>query len=74
MIDPRHLTMQQWADAVNLTLASSGPTTKLQGSDWGNWAYDTIALPQVAIFSPPSPRGFARWDEWAQRFVECVPL
>lgn len=74
MIDPRHLSLPQWVDAVNLALATEGPTTVLKGDDWAHWAYNAISLPKLSAFSPPDPRGFTDWREWAERFVECVPL
>lgn len=74
MIDPRRLSLHEWVDAVNLSLATQGPTTVLQGDDWILWAHNVISLPKISAFSPPDPRGFASWQEWAERFVECVPL
>lgn len=74
MIDPRHLSLPQWVDAVNLALATYGPTTKLQNDDWALWAHNLIALPKISAFSPPDPRGFPDWRAWAERFVECVPV
>jgi len=74
MIDPRHLTLHEWVDAVSLALATEGPTTVLKGTDWVQWAHNAISLPKISAFSPPDPRGFKDWREWAERFVECVPL
>jgi hypothetical protein len=74
VIDPRHLTLTQWTDAVNLALASSGPTLRLQGQDWRGWAYNILSLPKVAALAPPDPRGFVHWLPWAERFVQAVPL
>lgn len=75
MIDPRHLSLQQWTDAVNLILATSAPPTKLRSADnWKEWAYNTIAIPSVAAFSPPDPSIDSDWMTWAERFAECVLL
>lgn len=74
MIDPRQMTLHQWTDAVNLTLATSAPPMRLLGDDWLEWAYSTIAIPAVARFSPPVPEGYTDWRLWAERFVECVRL
>jgi hypothetical protein len=74
MIDPRHLTVEQWTDAVNLIVATSAPVTVLRGNNWKEWAYNTIAIPSVAAFSPPDPSFDADWLTWAERFVECVLL
>lgn len=74
MIDPRYLSLPQWVDAVNLSLATYGPATVLQSDDWVLWAHNVLSLPKISAFSPPDPRGFSDWREWAQRFVECVPI
>ena len=74
MIDPRGMSLPQWTDAVNLTLATTGPLEVLAGDDWVRWALTLLALPKIALFSPPDPRGFTDWRMWAERFVESVPL
>lgn len=74
MIDPRHMTVTEWTDAINLTLATLAPVTTLQNDDWQQWAYNLISTPAISEFSPPNPRLFTEWREWAERFVECVPL
>ena len=74
MIDPRYLTLDQWTNAVNLTLATAAPPTKVEGDNWALWAYNMISTPSIAGFSPPVPIGYADWRSWAERFVECVPL
>ena len=74
MIDPRYLSLQQWTDAAVLTLATSAPIPKLLSDDWKSWALVVVSVPSISAFSPPNPANFSRWDEWAQRFVECVPL
>lgn len=75
MIDPRHLTLSQWCDAVSLALATSAPPVKLRdGDDWKEWAYIVLAVPSVASFSPPAPEYYPDWRGWAERFVECVLL
>lgn len=75
MIDPRTMSAVQWADAVNLALATQAPTPVLRGPDgWKEWAYVIIAIPSVARFSPPVPDQFSGWQVWAERLVECVPL
>lgn len=68
------MSLVSWVDATNLALATYGPTTKLQSDDWVSWAQNLIALPKISAFSPPDPRGFSGWREWAERFVECVPV
>ena len=74
MIDPRYLSLPQWTDAVGLTLATSAPIPKLLSDDWKSWALVVVSIPAIGKFTPPNPMSFSRWDEWAQRFIECVPL
>lgn len=75
MIDPRYLSVVEWADFVCLAISVTAPPMKLQDpSQWVIWAYTIIAVPSVAAFSPPDPRGFSDWRTWAERFVEAVPL
>lgn len=75
MIDPRFLTVTQWTDAVNLTLATLAPVPVLKGVEgWKEWAYVIVSAPAIAKFSPPLPDRFSDWREWAERFVEAVPL
>lgn len=74
MIDPRYMDLQQWTDAVALTLATSAPIPKLLGDDWKLWADTVISTPTIARFTPPTPTAFSDWRQWAERFVESVPL
>lgn len=66
--------MQQWTDAVALTLATAAPIPKVVADDWIHWALVVISIPSIAAFTPPNPVGFSDWETWAQRFVECVLL
>jgi hypothetical protein len=76
MIDPRYLSLVEWTDAVNLTLATLAPITvlRLQSEDWQGWAYTTVSIPAIASFCPPNPKAFTDWRAWAERFVQCVPI
>lgn len=74
MIDPRYLTAQQWTDAVNLTLAAVAPLPRMLTNDWQAWALGVLAVPAIAAFYPPDPRGFTDWRSWAERFIQSVPL
>jgi hypothetical protein len=74
VIDPRHLTLKQWTDAVSLTLSTAAPVPRLMGEDWQSWAAGVISIPSIATASPPVPKGFHDWRSWAERFVQCVQL
>ena len=75
MIDPRGMSVVQWTDAASVTLASLGPIPALyEEEDWPLWAETVMTIPEIAIYSPPDPRRFNSWRDWAQRFVEAIPL
>ena len=74
MIDPRGLTLQRWTSEVNLTVARLAAPMTLIGTDWKPWAFALMQVPGVAAYCPPDPRGFSDWQDWAERFVQCVPL
>lgn len=75
MIDPRNMDITLWSDATAQQLATLGPMPALHSpQEWLEWAVQVIQTPQVARFSPPDPRGFPNWFEWACRFVQAVPL
>lgn len=74
MIDPRHMRAQDWFDSVSLVLSNFAPPPRLlDAALWQDWANTVIQIPAVALFSPPDPRGFNHWYEWAERFVQAVP-
>lgn len=74
MIDPREHTVTDWCTLMILPLSPfvTAPTL-LDERDWKRWAYGVIASPQISVFSPPDPRHFDNWLDWAIRFNQAVP-
>lgn len=74
-IDPRHMTVIEWADQMTPLLARLGSVPRLDNPDaWHSWAQNLVALARVARRTPPDPRTFSNWEEWAFRFNQVVPL
>ena len=68
MIDPRGLTIQEWADAVIADLNTSWPLAVLRaGDDWQEWATGLVRAPELAQRVLPDPYGFPDWRDWAER-------
>jgi hypothetical protein len=75
MIGPRHLTAVQWANGVALTLSTYGVIPKLASEEsWKAWAETMLMIPVIAAFTPPDPRPFTFWRDWAERFIQVVTL
>ena len=66
MIDPRNMTLLDWADSVVLSIGDAWSVGRLDDETyWQDWG---VSL--VRAFSPralPDPYGFQDWREWAQR-------
>jgi hypothetical protein len=69
-------------DAKEWVEYSTGPLSRLIGvvpvladnMHWVEWGYLVLQNPAVQKFSPPDPRYFSNWQEWAFRFNQAVPL
>jgi hypothetical protein len=74
-IDPRQLTVTQWADAMTLQLTGFSQPPRLDSPDWWQgWALVVNQSPRIAAFNPPNPYAFSDWREWAMRFNQAVDL
>jgi hypothetical protein len=72
MINPRGLTLQEWADAVILVTDSSWSLGRLVDPlDWQIWAIGLVRAPEYAQRVVPDPYKFVDWREWAE---EVYPL
>lgn len=75
MIDPRGLSFKDWADMTTPALAALGTIPVANDEKfWHHWAVAVIALPDIVQYVPPDPLLYSNWYEWAQRFVQAVPL
>lgn len=70
MIDPRGVTLTQYADALAASLARYGWAERLDaGVDWTLWAERVVELPAIRAQNPPAPHDFSDWREWAHRLA-----
>lgn len=74
-VDPRGLSVQEWAAFSTPALARIATVPLLtEGRDWQQWAWVVMQSPKVAKYTPPDPRFFNNWQDWAFRFNQVVPL
>ncbi len=76
-VDPRLAKdMKEWVEYSTAPLSRLVGTVPILSTNigWVDWAYNLIQLPEIQKFSPPDPRYFNNWQEWAFRFNQAVPL
>lgn len=70
MIDPRGLTVVEWADYVVPEVEAYGNVGRLDDADdWRAWANRVASLSEMQKRGVPSPFQFTGWEEWA--FALC---
>lgn len=68
MIDPRNLTLREWADAVIQSLGSNWQFgTYRDGDDWRVYVVGFVRAPSMAQRVLPDPWQFSDWRDWAMR-------
>ena len=68
MIDPRHMSLTQWADAVILSVTDTWAFGRLVNEDhWQEWATGFVTAPGYSQRNLPDPYKFTDWREWADR-------
>lgn len=68
MIDPRYMSLTQWADAVILTVSDTWSFGRLTDEDkWRDWATAFVTASGYSQRNLPDPNQFLDWQEWAQR-------
>lgn len=68
MIDPRHMTLKDWADSVILSVTDVWSFGKLVNEDdWQSWAKAFVVANGYSQRNVPDPYMFTDWREWAQR-------
>jgi hypothetical protein len=68
MIDPRGMTLLQWADAVILANGDAWSFGRLVNeADWQLWATGFVRAQPFAQRRPPDPFQFTDWQDWAMR-------
>ncbi len=68
MIDPRNMSLLDWADSVLLDNGDAFSFGKLVDPErWQEWAVAFVAAQPFASQGVPDPYQFTDWREWAMR-------
>jgi len=68
MIDPRHMTLKDWADSVILSVTDVWSFGKLENeNEWQGWAKAFVTASGYSQRNVPDPYQFTDWREWAMR-------
>lgn len=68
MIDPRGLTLRDWADSVILAANDAWSFGRLDDEErWQDWAVGLVRANNFAQQLPPNPYMFSNWRDWAER-------
>lgn len=68
MINPRGMTLRDWADSVILSVGDAWSFGKLEDeSRWQDWAVGFVRASNFTQRAVPDPYGFNDWREWAMR-------
>lgn len=75
MIDPRGLTLTDWADSVLLALRNDWQFgSLLDESQWQSWASQFLRAAATGRRVPPDPYQFTDWREWAMRAYPMLEI
>lgn len=68
MINPRNMTLTDWADSVILAVSDARSFGKLEDeSRWQDWAIGFVRASPFSQQAIPDPYQFADWRDWAER-------
>ena len=68
MIDPRGMTLFDWADSVILSVGDAWSFGRLDDENsWQDWATGFVRASPFSQRVVPDPYQFADWREWAMR-------
>lgn len=68
MINPRGMTLRDWADSVILSSSDAWSLGRLDDeSRWQDWAIGLLRTSPFTQQVVPDPYGFANWFDWAMR-------
>jgi hypothetical protein len=68
MIDPRNMTLLDWADSVILSVGDAWSFGRLvDESRWQDWAVGFVRATPFSQRSLPDPYQFTDWRDWAMR-------
>lgn len=68
MIDPRNMTLRDWADSVILSVEVAWTFGRLDNeAEWQDWAVGFVRANTYSARTLPDPYQFDDWREWAMR-------
>lgn len=68
MIDPRGMSLRDWADSVILAVGDAWSFGRLDDeARWQDWAVGFVRATPFSQRNPPDPYQFDDWQEWAMR-------
>lgn len=75
MINPRYMTLTQWADAVILQSSDAWSFGRLDDeSRWQDWATGFVRASNFTQQFIPDPYQFSDWREWAMRVYPMLEV
>jgi hypothetical protein len=68
MINPKHMDVIEWADAIILSVVDAWSYGRLDNPDeWQAWGTAFIRADKFVQQNPPDPYEFDDWRDWAER-------
>jgi hypothetical protein len=69
MVDPRGLSVIEWADYTTTNLEAFGVVGRLdREDDWRTWAQNVASLAEMQRRTVPPPYMYSDWRDWAVEF------
>jgi hypothetical protein len=75
MINPRNMTLTDWADSVILVVSDAWSFGKLEDeARWQDWAIGFVRASPFTQQAIPDPYLFADWRDWAERVYPMLEV
>lgn len=75
MINPRNMSLTDWADSVILAISDAWSFGKLEDeARWQDWAIGFVRASRFTQQVVPDPYQFADWRDWAERVYPMLEV
>lgn len=75
MIDPRGMTLRDWADSTILSVDSAWSFSRLDDEEhWRSWGTQFLRAIPFNAQCPPDPYQFDDWRAWAERIAPMLEV
>ncbi|MFN8994255.1 MAG: hypothetical protein ACK5X3_11430 [Pseudomonadota bacterium] len=75
MINPRNMSLTDWADSVILAVSDAWSFGRLEDeSRWQDWAIGFVRASRFTQQVVPDPYQFADWRDWAERVYPMLEV